>query len=282
MSSKKSGASTILCFFTLKETYPPIILERKAAQMRKETGNSSYRSRLKSDIPKKELFIQSIMRPMKMLFCSPIIFLMCAYVAIMYGLLYILFTTYTFVFEGEYGFSSGTAGLAFLGSGVGMLLGLAFAATQSDKRIKWKIAAGEPVLPEDRLRYTLIVPACLCLPVGLFIYGWSTQYHVHWIVPQTGSAVIGFGMIAILMCIQTYLVDAFTIHAASATAANTVLRSLLGALFPLFALKLYDRIGLGWGNSALGFIALAITPIPIGFRVFGERIRTNPRWQVKF
>lgn len=207
---------------------------------------------------------------------------MCSYVAVMYGLLYILFTTYTFVFEGEYGFSSGTAGLAFLGSGVGMLLGLAFAATQSDKRIRSKIASGEPILPEDRLRYTLIIPACLCLPVGLFIYGWSTQYRVHWIVPQIGNAVIGFGMIAILMCIQTYLVDAFTIHAASATAANTVLRSLLGALFPLFGLKLYNRIGLGWGNSILGFIALAIAPIPIGFRIFGERIRTNPRWQVKF
>lgn len=219
---------------------------------------------------------------MKMLLCSPIIFLMCSYVAVMYGLLYILFTTYTFVFEEEYGFSSGTAGLAFLGSGVGMLFGLAFAATQSDKRIRRKIASGEPILPEDRLRYTLIIPACLCLPAGLFIYGWSTQYRVHWIVPQIGNAVIGFGMIAILMCIQTYLVDAFTIHAASATAANTVLRSLLGALFPLFALKLYDRVGLGWGNSVLGFIALAIAPIPIGFRIFGERIRTNPKWQVKF
>lgn len=271
-----------MCFFTLKETYPPILLERKAAQLRKETGNSSYQSRLHSDLPKKELFIRSIIRPMKMLLLSPIIFLMCSYVAIMYGLLYILFTTYTFVFEGEYGFSSGTAGLAFLGSGVGMLLGLGFAATQSDKRIRRKIALGEPILPEDRLRYPIIIPACLCLPAGLFIYGWSTKYHVHWIVPQIGNAVIGFGMIGILMCIQTYLVDAFTIHAASATAANTVLRSFLGALFPLFGLKLYDKIGLGWGNSLLGFIALAIAPIPLGFRIFGERIRTNPKWQVKF
>lgn len=219
---------------------------------------------------------------MKMLLLSPIIFLMCSYVAIMYGLLYILFTTYTFVFESEYSFSSGTAGLAFLGSGVGMLLGLAFAATQSDKRIRRKMALGELILPEDRLRYPIIIPACLCLPAGLFIYGWSTEYHVHWIVPQIGTAVIGFGMIGILMCFQTYLVDAFTIHAASATAANTVLRSLLGALFPLFGLKLYDKIGLGWGNSLLGFIALAIAPIPLGFRIFGERIRTNPKWQVKF
>jgi hypothetical protein len=35
------------------------------------------------------------------------------------------------------------------------------------------------------------------------------------------------------MPISTYLIDAFTIYAASALAANAVLRSLMGALIPL-------------------------------------------------
>jgi len=46
------------------------------------------------------------------------------------------------------------------------------------------------------------------------------------------------------MTIQTYLIDAFTIHAASAVAANTVLRSIFGALLPLSGLKLYDALGM--------------------------------------
>jgi hypothetical protein len=72
----------------------------------------------------------------------------------------------------------------------------------------------------------------------------------------------------------TYLVDAYTEHAASVTAACTVLRSVLGALLPLAGPKMYAALGLGWGNSLLAFLALALMPIPVVFWVCGERIRT--------
>ena len=83
------------------------------------------------------------------------------------------------------------------------------------------------------------------------------------------------------MTIQTYLIDAFTIHAASAIAANAVLRSLFGALLPLAGLDMYNALGLGWGNSLLGFLSLAMVPLPIIFNRYGEWIRTNPKFQVK-
>lgn len=208
-----------------------------------------------------------------MLITFPIVALMCIYVAFLYGALYILFTTFTFVFEEQYGFSASTAGLSFLGSGVGSFIGLAYAGVFSDRTIKKRQAQGKTPQPEDRLSFLLSVPAALSLPAGLFLYGWSTQYRLHWIMPEIGTAIVGFGMITILMCIQTYLVDAYTKHAASVTAANAVLRSLLGALLPLCGLKLYDAIGLGWGNSLLAFIALAMAPLPVVFKIFGERLR---------
>lgn len=210
-----------------------------------------------------------------MLLFSPIVALMCSYIAVLYGLLYILFTTFTIVFEGQYKFSSSASGLAFLGSGIGMLLGLFYVGSLSDRIIKHKTQKGETPKPEDRLPLYIVLPGALSIPAGLFIYGWSTDKQVHWIVPEIGNAITGFGMIAILMCIQTYLVDAFTVHAASATAANTVLRSLAGALLPLCGLKLYDKLGLGWGNSLLAFIALGMAPIPVLFRIFGEQLRTR-------
>lgn len=73
--------------------------------------------------------------------------------------------------------------------------------------------------------------------------------------------------------VQQYLIDAFTIYAASAVAANTVLRSIVGGLLPLAGLNMYDALGLGWGNSLLAFISLAMVPIPFAFYIFGERIR---------
>lgn len=80
---------------------------------------------------------------------------------------------------------------------------------------------------------------------------------------------------------MTYLIDAYTIYAASVIAANTVLRSLLGALLPLAGPSMYKALGLGWGNSLLGFVALALVPLPFVFWRYGERIRTSPRFAVK-
>lgn len=79
---------------------------------------------------------------------------------------------------------------------------------------------------------------------------------------------------------MTYFVDAYTIYSASVIAANTVLRSLLGALLPLAGPSMYAALGLGWGNSLLAFIALAMAPLPWVFWRYGERIRTSPRFAI--
>lgn len=71
------------------------------------------------------------------------------------------------------------------------------------------------------------------------------------------------------------MVDAFTLHAASAIAANTILRSLAGALLPLGVLQMYAKIGLGWGNSLLGCIALVLIPVPVLFKMYGPFLRTR-------
>jgi len=66
------------------------------------------------------------------------------------------------------------------------------------------------------------------------------------------------------MPVQTYLIDAFTEYATSVTAARTILRSLVAAVLPLAGQPLYDKLGIGWGNSLLGFLALAMGTHPNG------------------
>ncbi|KAF7360465.1 putative transporter [Mycena venus] len=256
-----AGLSTVGAFFVLRETYAPAILEKRAAKLRKETGDERYQSVLKKkDVIPKQVFMRAIVRPLKMLFLQPIITMMCVYISLLYGILYLLFTTFTFVYEEVYGFSSVGAGLSFIASGTGNLLGLFFVGYVSDKIIKRVLASGKTPRPEDRLNLLLTVPATLTLPAGLLMYGWTAYHKVHWIAPMIGTGIMGFGMIVMVMVVTTYLVDAFTAHAASVTAANAVLRSLLGALLPLAGLGLYDAIGLGWGNTLLGLIALVLAP----------------------
>ncbi|OCK77243.1 MFS general substrate transporter [Lepidopterella palustris CBS 459.81] len=276
-----SGFFSILAFLLMRETYAPVILERKAARLRKETGNENLHSKLASNITPKELFRRSIVRPSKMLLSSPIVFFMSLYTGIAYGILYLLFTTITFVFEENYHFSSGTVGLTYIGTGVGMILALVALGILSDRGIKQRQAKGEELKPEHRLPIMLTVPGGISMPIGLFIYGWSADKHVHWIVPIIGTAFVGVGLLSNMLTIQTYLVDAFAAYAASAMAANTVFRSSLGALLPLAGLTMYNKLGLGWGNSLLGFVALAMVPVPVIFKIYGEQIRTNPRFQLK-
>lgn len=257
----------------LEETYAPVLLERKAARLRRQTGNPNYKSKVASDLTAGALFRKSIFRPMKMLLCCPIVTTTCTYIAILYGTLYLLFSTYSFVFTEVYNFSTTSAGLVFVAGGLGTLAGLLYIGYFSDSTIQRRAAMGKPVPPEARLPLVITLPGSLSFPCGLFIYGWSIEARLHWIVPQVGTAITGFGSILIFVAVQTYLIDAFETHAASVVGANTVLRGLAGALIPLGGLNLYSALGWGWGNSLLGFVALLFAPLPWVLATHGARIR---------
>lgn len=143
----------------------------------------------------RENFKLAIVRPTKMLFLSPIVLLVALGVAIIYGYLYLLFTTIPQVFEEQYHFSQGSVGLAYLGLGIGSLLSLLIMGVTSDRLVRYLTTknGGEPK-PEYRLPPLII--GYIFIPVGLFWYGWSAQAKTHWIVPILGTAVLGLGMIA--------------------------------------------------------------------------------------
>ncbi|KAJ5921439.1 hypothetical protein N7466_009765 [Penicillium verhagenii] len=273
--------TAIMIIFTLifyQESYAPVILERKAARLRKESGNPALRSVYDKGNLTSQLFLTALSRPLKLLILSPIVLLMALLSATVYGYLYLMFTTMTSIFEGQYGFSSGISGLTYLGFGVGSLIGLAATGISAD-RIAQKHIQMDCFTPESRLLPMVI--GCWFMPVGLFWYGWSAQEDIHWIMPIIGTAIFAVGLISVFMSVSTYLVDSYLRYAASVTAANTALRSLVGALLPLAGPSMYDALGLGWGTSLLAFIALAMCSVPFLFWRYGGIIRTHPRFQLE-
>jgi len=271
----------VICIFTLPETYPPVLLERKAKKLRKETGNQDLRapSELSGRTPG-QLLLANVIRPTKMLVRAPIVFLLSLYIALVYGYLYIMFSTMTIVFEEQYGIGNGNIGLVFLGLGLGQVIGLFLFAGTSDRMLKKRAAKNNGVMtPEMRLPFLL--HTSFFAPVGLLLYGWTAEYKVHWIVPIIGTCFISIGMICSFMPIGVYLVDAYTLYAASAMAANTVLRSFGGALLPLAGRRLYNTLGYGWGNSLLAFIAMLFIPMIWFLTRHAEYLRTSPRFQFK-
>ena len=93
-------------------------------------------------------------------------------------------------------------GLVFLGMGVGSLAGLVFFSIASNRIMKAKAGPDGKgtCTPEDRLK--VLPVGAIFLPAGFFIYGWTAQYHVHWIVPILSHVLIGFGNIVIFMAIS--------------------------------------------------------------------------------
>lgn len=69
-----------------------------------------------------------------------------------------------------------------------------------------------------------MIPGSLFLPIGLFITGWTARADVHWIAPDIGIALVGAGTILNFQSIQTYVIDAFTLHAASGTCSLVIRR----------------------------------------------------------
>jgi hypothetical protein len=76
-------------------------------------------------------------------------------------------------------------------------------------------------------------------------------------------------------------VDEYARFAAGGVAAATVLSSLAGFGFPLFAPYMYNALDYGWGNSLLAFIAIALgIPAPFMLWKFGENLRARSRFAV--
>ncbi|CAI7584039.1 unnamed protein product [Penicillium glandicola] len=263
-----------------QETYADVLIRWKTEKLAKETGRTDLRSaydKSKDAGGLKQTLVQSFKRPGLLFVKSPIVFLLCVYMSFIYGLLYLFFTTIPTVFTQKYGFSVGLSGLAYLGIGFGFFAGLAIIALTNDRMVTAAtVKNGGKFEPEMRLP-TMIIFACI-LPISFFWYGWTVDKHVFWIVPIIGMFPFGVGLIGVYMPIQTYIIDCYPKYAASANATLTATRSLVGALLPLAGPAMFENLGLGWGNSLLGFLALAFIPIPIIFIKYGKVIRET--WPV--
>jgi hypothetical protein len=266
-------------FFFLQETYAPKLLQWKRDKLRKETGNMELHTEF--DSPDRTLLTTikvAMKRPFKLLGTQPIVQVLACYMAYLYGLMYLMLSTFPLLWSDRYGMSFGIGSLNFISMGLGFFLGTQITAPLNDalyRRLKKKNnGVGKP-----EFRVPMMIPASLLVPIGLFWYGWSAQAQVHWIIPNIGACIFCAGTIIGFQCIQTYLVDSYTRYAASAIAAATVLRSLAGFGFPLFAPAMYKALDFGWGNSLLGFIALALgVPAPFMLWKYGETLRERSKF----
>ncbi|KAH0442393.1 MFS multidrug transporter [Colletotrichum camelliae] len=267
----QAGALGLAMLLILRETSAKALLEKRARKARKRTGDSRYTSVLDDGGSPQEAFSRAIKRPLRLLILHPIVFTLSAYFAVIYGYLYLFFTTVAMVFTEKYGFSTGSSGLTFIGVGIGTVTGTLIVSFLGDKVATSLSQKNGVRRPEFRL--PLMAYSVPVIPGGLLMYGWTAEKGVFWLVPMIGTFIVGVGILFVFGPLASYLVDAFTMHAASALAASTIFRSIFGAFLPLAGPPLYDALGLGWGNTILAAFALLMAPIPWVIMKKGELIR---------
>ena len=224
-----TGVLWIMGSLYLPETYPPVLLRKRAAKLSQMTGKV-YKS--KGDVDQGpttfgHVFKTSLSRPWILLFREPIVLLLSIYMAIIYGTLYMLFAAFPIVYQQERGWSQGIGGLAFLGVAVGMIMAVSYSLWDNKRYVKISHEHDGFAPPEARLPPCMI--GGICIPIGLFWFAWTNSPSIHWIASIAAGIPFGFGMVLVFLSIMNYLIDAYTIFAASVLAANSVLRSLFGA-----------------------------------------------------
>lgn len=158
---------------------------------------------------------------------------------------------------------------------LGIFLGGIFITITTKTYYARKLRSGT-VRPEDRLPPMKLM--AVLFSAGLFWFGWTSNPSVPWPAQVVAGVPIGAGILVIWLQGLNYLIDVCLMFANSALSANTLIRSLVGGAFPLFATYMYDTLGVAWATSLLGFFSIAMIPILFVLYFYGPRIRALSRY----
>ncbi|EDN07136.1 predicted protein [Histoplasma mississippiense (nom. inval.)] len=258
-----SASVLIAIALFVPETYHPVLLRRKAIRLRRETGDERWRAPIeRRERSVAQTVLRAVYRPMMLLALEPMCLSLCIFAAILLGIIYLFFGAFQLVFSTLHGFTLSQVGLSFLGLFVGMMIAILSDPlwrrnyTRLARKREMKVGKLGEYEPEWRL------------PPDMFTG----------IAPIIGTALFGMGTVLVYSGIFTFLVDAYPLYAASALAANSFLRSSLGAAFPLFGIQMYHRLGFNWASSLLAFLTVAMAPFPYLFFRYGKWIRKGSRF----
>ncbi|PLB36570.1 MFS transporter [Aspergillus candidus] len=267
-----SAIALVFCL-AMKETYGPILLKRKAARMREETGEARWWSRYDEKTTIGEILKVALGRPFVMAVTEPICIFWNIYIGIVYGILYLCFTAYPIVYREIRGWSLGISGLGFLGIGTGCLVTIACEPLIRRMINSHRIDPETGKVSAEAMVSIVCISAVL-IPAGELWFAWTcSPASIHWIAPILAGMLFGAGNTGVFIYASNYLAHSYGVYAASAMAGNSVVRSVLGGVMPLVGTYLYAGLGPNWAGTLLGLLEVAIIPIPIIFYKYGYKIR---------
>ncbi|KAF5232425.1 hypothetical protein FAUST_8731 [Fusarium austroamericanum] len=269
------GGVGVAMMLTVKETYHPAILKKKAARLRKENDDPRYWCQYDQKLSTWHLIKINMSRPFILLATEPILWFMDIWISLIYAILYLCFVAYPIVFSQHRGWNAGISGLAFIGIGVGTMMAI-FAEPLFRRIINSQ--PRDPVTGKPLPEATALVMAigAVLTPVGQLVFSWTClPASIHWAIPIAFGIPFGAGNTISFIYGSNYLAGTYSIYAASALAGNAVLRSIAGGVLPLAGPKMYAAMTPQWAGTLLGLLEVAMIPIPFVFWRYGAKIRAK-------
>jgi DHA1 family multidrug resistance protein-like MFS transporter len=277
-----NGPIFLILFFFLPETSSANILLRRAQRLRKVTGNPHLKSQSEIDqanLTPRAIAVEALWRPFQLMLLDPSIAFTAVYTAIIYGIFYSFFEAFPLVYNEMYGFNLGELGLTFLSVTVGVVIATTWYWWYIYTIVEPEIRLNGLGKPEQRLRPALFVT--FFVPIGLFIFGWTSRPDIHWIVSCIGIVITTIGIFLIIQCIFLYLPLVYPQYAASLFAGNDFARSALAAGAIHFSYPLFHNLGVDRGVSLLGGLTVGCSVGVFVLFFMGEKLRAKSRFAAK-
>lgn len=211
-----------------------------------------------------------------MLLTEPMVTCICVYLSFVYGLIFLMIEAYPIIFREMRGYAAVPSTLPYLGIFVGVLAAMGINILNNPRYIRAVQRNKGRSVPEARLPPMII--GGVLLSGGLFWFGWTAAPRYSWALPTVGGGLIGAGFNIVFQQGLNFLVDTYGLYAASATSANTVLRSAVACGLPLAANALFHNLGVGPACSLLGGLACLALPVPFVFMKYGLALRKKSKF----
>lgn len=266
----------LLDVLIIDESYSPTLLKYKARHLRVTTGNWALHSKEEEfEYTLRQMADKYLRRPFQLL-GTPICALIATYASFVYGLLYSLLEAIPIEFEEVRGWNTLVGSLPFLAVLVGIFIAAGGNMINQKYYLRAIAANGGRAVPEARLPPMMV--GSVLLSAGLWLFAWTSGPNISWVAPAIACALFGCGFFAIFQSALNYLIDTFQTWGASAIAANTFLRSVFAAAFPLFIRQVLTALNVDVGISIFAAVSVVMIPIPFLFYIYGRRIRARGKW----
>ena len=206
------------------------------------------------------------------------------YNSLVYTAFYDVTASLPSLFAAIYGFNDLQIGLSFIPFGVGCSVASILFGRLMDMNYK-RVAkqAGFPIdlkrgddmrhFPIEKARIQVFILPLYIGIASILCWGWVLEQNAPLAAPLVLSFIIGLCLTGSFTVMSTMMIDLYPLSPATATAANNLVRCLMGAAGTAVIIEMINTIGRGWCFTFIAAVVFFTSPL------LWAELKWGPQWR---